>query len=153
MAQTQPIAMWLPLLVGVGVTIATIFVHTMAVNSIIFFVRRERRLGRVGPHFLPNILLVATAILIALTAHLIEIGVWALVLELCGEFVAGSVAFYHSAMNYTSLGYGDIVMSPRWKLLGPLEAADGLLMFGLSTAMVFAIIQRLLLLRFTDLRE
>jgi hypothetical protein len=46
-------------------------------------------------------------------------------------------------MNYTSLGYGDIVMSASWKLFGPLEAADGLLMFGLSAAMIFAVIQRL----------
>jgi len=51
-------------------------------------------------------------------------------------------------MNYTSLGYGDVVMSASWKLLGPLEAADGLLMFGISTAMIFAVIQRLVQPRF-----
>jgi hypothetical protein len=151
MAQLQPIATLYPLLVGIGTTVATIGTHTLAVNSIILFVRRERRLGRAGPHFIPNVLIVASAVLIALTAHLIEIGIWAMVLRLCGEFVDTSTAFYHSAMNYTSLGYGDIVMSPRWKLLGPLEAADGLLMFGLSTAMVFAVIQRLVTIRFKDL--
>jgi Ion channel len=153
MAQAEPIAILFPLLVGVVATIATIGVHTLAVNSIIYFVRRERRLGRVGPHFLPNILLVSTTILIALTAHLLSIGIWAWVLELCGEFTEGGIAFYHSAVNYTSLGYGDIVMSSRWKLLGPIEAADGLLMFGLSTAMVFAVMQRLILIRFKDLAD
>ena len=56
-------------------------------------------------------------------------------------------------MNYTTLGYGDVVMTPSWRLLGPLEAADGMLMFGVSTAVIFAVIQRLLLMRFVDLRD
>jgi hypothetical protein len=55
-------------------------------------------------------------------------------------------------MNYTSLGYGDIVMSPAWKVLGPIEATNGLLMFGVSTAMIVAVIQRVIERRFPDLR-
>ena len=50
----------------------------------------------------------------------------------------------HSAVNYTTLGYGDLIMTPSWKLLGPMEAADGMLMFGVSTAILFAVIQRLI---------
>ena len=45
------------------------------------------------------------------------------VVHACGEFTGLAPAFYHSAMNYTSLGYGDVVMSVSWRLLGPLEAA------------------------------
>jgi hypothetical protein len=71
-----------------------------------------------------------------------------MVLEACGEFTRLAAAFYHSAMNYTSLGYGDVVMSNSWKLLGPLEAANGLLMFGVSTAIIFAVVQRLFRTRF-----
>jgi len=71
---------------------------------------------------------------------------------LIGEFQAWGIAFYHSATNYTSLGYGDIVMSPSWRILGPVEATVGLLMFGVSTAVIFAVIQRLVYARFPDLR-
>ena len=60
--------------------------------------------------------------------------------HLDGEF---AVAFYHSAVNYTTLGYGDIVMSPRWRLLGPLEAASGTLAFGWSTAVIVTVAIRL----------
>jgi hypothetical protein len=81
--------------------------------------------------------------MLALIAHLVAITIWAILYYVCGEFVGLDLSFYHSAMNYTSLGYGDIVMSTSWKLFGPLEAADGLLMFGLSAAMIFAVIQRL----------
>jgi hypothetical protein len=63
---------------------------------------------------------------------------------ICGEFSEFQTAYYHSAVNYTTLGYGDLIMTPSWRLLGPLEAADGALMFGLSTAMIFAVILRMI---------
>ena len=50
-------------------------------------------------------------------------------------------------MNFTTLGYGDIVMSREWRLLGPLEAVAGMLMFGISTAVLFAVVQALFRLR------
>ena len=50
------------------------------------------------------------------------------------EFQQFSAAFYHSAVNFGSLGYGDIVMSDKYKLLGALEAINGVLMIGVSTA-------------------
>jgi hypothetical protein len=52
----------------------------------------------------------------------------------------------------TSLGYGDLVMSPSWRLLGPLETANGMLLFGVSTAMIFAVMLWLIQARFTDLK-
>jgi hypothetical protein len=69
------------------------------------------------------------------------------------EFSDFATAYYHSAVNYTSLGYGDIIMSSTWRLLGPLETADGMLLFGVSTAMIFAAILRLLEARYADLKE
>ena len=47
-------------------------------------------------------------------------------------------------MNYTTLGDSDKVMSPSWRLLASFEAANGMLMFGVSTAMLFAIVQRVI---------
>ena len=46
-------------------------------------------------------------------------------------------------MNFSSLGYGDVVMSKRWKLLGPLEAANGVLMFAMTGAALMAILQQM----------
>ncbi len=96
--------------------------------------------------------MVASVTVFALMAHLLEIVVWAIVFGLCGEFTQVGPAFYHSAMNYTTPGYGDVVMSPSWKIFGPLEAADGMLMFGVSTAMIFAVIQALIQMKFPDAR-
>ncbi|MGO9466172.1 MAG: ion channel [Isosphaeraceae bacterium] len=46
--------------------------------------------------------------------------------------------------SYTALGYGDVLLSERWRLLGPLEAINGLLFFGLSTAVLFAIMSQMI---------
>jgi len=70
----------------------------------------------------------------------------------CGEFHEFATAYYHSAGNYTTLGSGGLILSPKWRLLGPLEAANGILMFGVSTAMIFTLILRLTQARFVDLR-
>jgi hypothetical protein len=84
-----------------------------------------------------------STILLALAGHFVEIALWALSFVLCGEFSNFAAALYYSAATYTTVGDGSIVISARWRLLGPLEAADGMLMFGVTTAMIFAVIQRL----------
>jgi hypothetical protein len=111
------------------------------------------RLGRAGAGFWIDLVIVVLAISFAFVAHLIEIAVWAVLFVICGEFQEFGFAYYHSAVNYTTLGYGDVIMTPSWKLLGPLEAADGALMFGVSTAMIFAVIVRLVQAKFEDLRN
>jgi hypothetical protein len=141
-----------PLVVGVGAVACTIFVHALALAATVNFVRHERRLGRAGTGALIDLAIVALAISFAFVAHLIEIALWAVLLITVENFQSFGNAFYHSAVNYTTLGYGDLLLTPSWRLLGPLEAANGALMFGVSTAMVFAVIQRLLLARFEDLR-
>ncbi len=145
------VAVLIPLLVGSSAVACTIVIHAAALAATLRFLLHERMLGRVGVGFWVDLRIVATTVMIALTAHLIEIGVWAVLLVLTGEFQELGIAFYHSAGNYTSLGYGDIVMSPAWRMLGPIEATNGLLMFGVSTAMIFAVIRRLIEMRFPDL--
>jgi hypothetical protein len=137
------IAVLLPVAIFLLTTLATIVVHVLALAAIAYFVLREHQLERAGVRFWRDVAIIAGAMLLALLAHLVEITIWAVVLESCGEFTRFAAAFYHSAMNYTSLGYGDVVMSNSWKLLGPLETANGMLMFGVSTAIIFAVMQRL----------
>jgi len=140
----------LPLAVGIATIISTIFIHALALVAIVHFVRYERRIGHAGVRFLKDVSIVMGATLLALAAHLIEIAAWALVFVRCGEFRDFAAAFYSSAENYTTLGYGDVVMSVSWRLLGPLESADGMLMFGVTTAMIFGVIQRLVQARMHD---
>jgi hypothetical protein len=153
MKYVHPIAFLDPMAVGVVAIICTILIHALPLSATVRFVSREKKRGRVGVSFWMDTGIIARAILFALAAHLVEMAFWAASFMICGEFADFSTAYYHSAVNYTSLGYGDILMSPSWRLLGPLEAADGLLLFGVSTAMIFAVIQRLVEARYAILHE
>jgi Ion channel len=144
MAAVSHIAIWTPLAVGAGAIATTIVIHSLAVRATVELVRHEEVLGRAGASFWIDVALVGRTVGLALVAHLIDIALWAIFFLVCGEFLEFRTAFYHSAVNYTTLGYGDLIMTPSWRLLGPLEAANGALMFGVSTGMIFALIQLLI---------
>ena len=84
------------------------------------------------------------ALIALMFGNLLQIALWGGLFVWLGEFAELYEAVYHSAVNFTSLGYGDIVMSTPWKLLGPLEAANGVLMLGMSAAALMAILQHMI---------
>ena len=86
---------------------------------------------------------IGMVLLILFLGHLLQIAIWAALFIYLGEFTDFSIAFYHSTVNFASLGYGDIVMSEKWRLLGALEASNGVLMFGLSAGTLLAVMTRL----------
>jgi Ion channel len=147
------IAILLPLAVGASAVVCTILLHALAVGATVNLVRHERTRGRAGTGGWIDLAIVALVVACAFVVHLLAIAVWAVVFLLCGEFPEFGTAYYHSAVNYTTLGYGDLLMTPSWRLLGPLEAANGALMVGVSTAIIFAVMQRLIEARFVDLRD
>jgi hypothetical protein len=91
---------------------STIFIHGLAVIATVSFVRRENNRGLTGRSFWIDLAVVAQAMFFALVAHLAEIALWAVLFVICGEFSEFGTAYYHSAVNYTTLGYGDLIMSP-----------------------------------------
>lgn len=74
----------------------------------------------------------------------LQVTLWGLLFLWLGEFTELYEAVYHSAVNFASLGYGDIVMQKPWKLLGPLEAINGVLMLGMSAAALMAMLQHMI---------
>ena len=76
--------------------------------------------------------------------NLLQAAIWAVLFRIIGEFPDFQQAFYHSLVNFASLGYGDIVMSETWRLLGALEASNGVLMFGVSAGAMLSLINYLL---------
>jgi voltage-gated potassium channel len=75
--------------------------------------------------------------------HLLQILLWAAFYRVrC--LPTWESCFYFSAASYSTVGYGDIVLSPVWRLLGPVEAIMGVLMCGMSVSALFAIAARLI---------
>lgn len=86
--------------------------------------------------------LISGVMLLLVLGNLAQIAVWACLFRLLGEFGSLPAAIYHSAVNFATLGYGDVVMSEAHRLLGPLEAINGALMIGVSTAALTAAFQQ-----------
>jgi hypothetical protein len=74
--------------------------------------------------------------------HVLQIAVWALSYTWAKALPDLELAFYFSAVTYTTTGYGDIVLRPEWRLFGSTEALTGILMCGLSTGFFFAIFDK-----------
>ena len=74
--------------------------------------------------------------------HFAQVGLWAGFLVLLGALQTYGDAFYFSLVTFATLGYGDIVLAPGYRIFGALAATCGSLMIGWSTALIFAAISR-----------
>ena len=136
--------MLLLLAICLGMYVLTLAVQMVPVVTMIHIASSIHPRTLLRPSYPRNFILLQLVAALMLLVHLVNIALWAGLFWLCGEFAEFELAYYHSAMNYSTLGYGDIVMSMRWRLLGPLEAVDGIVMFAISTALIFALMMRLI---------
>jgi len=79
--------------------------------------------------------------ILLMLGNILQIAFWALLYTALGAFKDFETALYFSGVTFTSLGYGDVVLTGRMRLLGPLQAANGLMMFGITTALFIAAVQ------------
>ena len=136
--------MFLALLVGTAVLLGSVLLYGIALGMVVMLVVRLIHHGYTGLSLWRNVAIMMAVTSITATAHVIQIVVWAGLFLACGEVPTFETALYFSAQSYTAVGYGDVALSQRWRLLGPLEAINGLLLFGLSTSVMFAVMSRLI---------
>ena len=89
-----------------------------------------------------RILLVSGIVLLMFRASLLEVLVWAATFLGLNALEGFERALYFSMVTFTTLGYGEIVLDEHWRLLASFEAANGIIMFGWTTAIVIAVVQR-----------
>ena len=131
---------------GILLTFVTVGIHAAGTTWWIEQLRRQvpklRNFRRVWP--LQFRLLGSTAVALLLL-HIVEVVCWALAYLWIGqaEIASFEEATYFSTVTFTSLGYGDVVIKGPWRLLAAIESMVGLLIFGWSTATLFAVVQRI----------
>ena len=88
----------------------------------------------------------ALVVLAVFMAHVIEIWVWAIFFYLnasISEIPTLEAALYFSTSSFTTVGFGDLVLSEEWRLLSSFEATNGMILFGWSTAFIFELIRHI----------
>jgi len=131
----------LQFLVGGSVSVINIMIHALITLVAIGIARRAglQRTSRPRLHLM--IVMVVTA-LVLMIAHTVEIIVWSLAYAVVGAAPAGSDLLDFAFVNYTTLGYGDVTPLKEWRLLGPMTAMNGILLFGWSTAVLFEVLRK-----------
>ena len=86
--------------------------------------------------------MVSGTVLIVFLVSLVEVLIWACTYLVLNAIEGLEKAVYFSMVTFTTLGYGDVLLDERWQLLASFEAANGIIMFGWTTAIILAVVQR-----------
>lgn len=129
------------MLLGSGMIILTTVIQGGFTIASVAMLRRRVSLKVARSNFQTTLLL-SYFVLWLFVATIIEVWAWALLYLIIGAAQSLEEAAYFSTVTFTTLGYGDITLDESWRLLSSFEGANGLLMFGWSTALIFAAVQR-----------
>ena len=129
--------------IGLGIVSATVVLHAGGTAWWLQRLRNRPRAAHRARHSTILVVLVQTA-LVLITLHVAEVFLWALSFRLLPGTGLESLeqAMYFSFTTFTTLGYGDITLEGRWRLLTGIESLNGVILIGWSTALSFAVIQR-----------
>src|SRR5882757_7650189 len=128
-------------LVSIAVSVCNIAIHAIVMAAVLWVVRvmDERATSRQSLR-LVGVMIATVSVFMA--AHIAEVFVWSLAYIMVGAAPPGTDFVYFAFVNYTTLGYGDVTPTEGWQLLGPMTAMNGVLLFGWSTAVIFAVLRK-----------
>ncbi|UTP38039.1 potassium channel family protein [Phenylobacterium sp. LH3H17] len=121
----------------------TALLHLAGLAGLIALLQAHGKRVRTPHVRLNQALLVLIAVFALIALHGIEIWLYAAVYTLVGEFPAFEDALYFSTSTYATIGYGDLVLSPAWRIVGAIEGVNGIILLGWSTAFFVSIVGRL----------
>ncbi|MES1202346.1 MAG: potassium channel family protein [Pseudomonadota bacterium] len=125
---------------------ATVLVHFWGLISLTWIMGTHG--ARLRPHEsrIGSTLLLLFVVFGIFAVHTVEIWLYAAVYLFLGETRGFEEALYFSTVTFSSIGYGDVVLSPRWRLLSSIEGANGVILFAWSTTFLFGVTTRLKIL-------
>ncbi len=131
----------------IGATLVTLTVVIHAIGTTLWIRHIGRRYAdQTSWRRRTAIMILIRTVLILMTLHAVEIMLWAgsyILLLPAGELASFEQAVYFSIVTFTTLGYGDITLSEGWRMLSGIEALNGILLIGWTTAMLFAVVQHM----------
>ncbi len=128
-------------LVGTVVSVCNIAIHAMVMVAVI----RAARIASESATSRQSLRLIAVMIVtvsVLMAAHFAEVLVWSFTYQIVRVAPPGTDLISFAFVNYTTLGYGDVIPLENWNLLGPMTAMNGILLFGWSTAVIFQVLRK-----------
>jgi hypothetical protein len=129
------------ILVGTAASACNITIHALIMVTLVQVARKTSAMSASRPSLRLIVVMIVT-VSILMASHASEVFVWSLVYAIIDAAPAGTDLTYFAFVNYTTLGYGDVLPVERWRLVGPLTAMNGVLLFGWSTAVIFEVMRR-----------
>ena len=123
-------------------TIATVLVHGFGTFGLVSWLLRTWESKHRSPSILHLQFLLVRLVMLLFLLNMIEAGIWAAFYQLSGALPDFRTAFYFSICSFTTVGYGDVVLDPTWRMLGAFESCVGVMMLGWSTGIIFAVVSR-----------
>ena len=127
------------LAVGLLAIVVSVLIHA---SFMVTAVDPFRRLALGAQTYLGKGLLISSLVLWFFLSICVQCWAWAGLLLWLGTLSSLEEALYFATVTFSSLGYGDVVLEPKWRLLGAFAAANGTIIFGWTTALVFLAVQR-----------
>jgi Ion channel len=132
----------LQLLIGSAIISATIFIHVGFTAAFEWGLKREHLWPGRRAGLFRFASLLASMTLMLLASISVCVWLWALCLLWVGVFHDAETSVYFALVSFTTLGFGDIVLEKQWRILSGLMGANGLLIFGLTTAVLVDFLSR-----------
>jgi hypothetical protein len=127
--------------VGVATILATIAVHAGVMTAVSWAVHNTSLATQAARARLRLMLVMMATVSVLMLAHLVEIAIWGAVYAALDVVPNEIDAYYFAFVNYTTLGYGDVLPVAYWRLLGPMAAMNGILLFGWSSAVIYDVLR------------
>jgi hypothetical protein len=127
---------------GVPLIIGNVLMHVVGLNLIgVFLLGESTTIIRGHSAFADFVAVVGVTALLTTLLHAFESAIWGAAYLLLGALSDEKTAMLYSLGAMTTYGDASVHLNPRWELLGTMEALQGLLLFGLTTAFLFSIFQ------------
>ena len=127
-------------IIAFAIVAICVVIHTMGMLTFAEWMLRRRSLIYGARHLTNNALVLILVFTVVISLHLAETALWATFYWSQSLFENFETSLYFSLTSYTTIGFGDVLLPKRWRLLGAVEGISGVLLCGVSTAFIFAIV-------------
>jgi Ion channel len=131
------------ILAGGATSLVNLVIHAMLVGGLVAVLLHMSGRTTARPRFLNYTVFIVIAGSVLFVGHFLEVLLWAYTYAAVGAAPPGTDLVYFAFGNYTTLGYGDVLPVEQWRLLAPITALNGMMLIGWSTALIFAILHRM----------